>query len=105
MPSGTDHPRRDPAEIRYVTGQAGAVQQAPQGRACCSPLRGLLRQARPSQLAASAWARLRGGLTLPGVWIHAGAASGVPIPGGLLYIGGALSCDRRWPDPYPSVFG
>jgi hemolysin III len=47
-----------------------------------------------------------GGLALPWVWIHAGAASGVlMLAGGLLYIGGALSYHRRWPDPYPSVFG
>jgi hemolysin III len=47
-----------------------------------------------------------GGLALPWVWIHAGAASGaLLLSGGLLYIGGALSYHRRWPDPYPSVFG
>jgi hemolysin III len=47
-----------------------------------------------------------GGLALPWVWIHAGAASGVLLlAGGLLYVGGALSYHRRWPDPYPSVFG
>jgi hemolysin III len=47
-----------------------------------------------------------GGLALPWVWIHAGAVSGVLIlTGGVLYIAGALSYHRRWPDPYPSVFG
>jgi hemolysin III len=47
-----------------------------------------------------------GGLALPWVWIRAGAASGVLLlAGGLLYIVGALSYHRRWPDPYPSVFG
>jgi hemolysin III len=47
-----------------------------------------------------------GGLALPWVWIHAGAISGVLIlAGGVLYIAGALSYHRRWPDPYPSVFG
>jgi hemolysin III len=47
-----------------------------------------------------------GGLALPWVWIHAGTASGVLIlVGGLLYIVGALFFHRRWPDPYPSVFG
>ena len=47
-----------------------------------------------------------GGLALPWVWIHAGAASGaLLLAGGLLYIGGALAYHRRWPDPYPSVFG
>jgi hemolysin III len=47
-----------------------------------------------------------GGLALPWVWIHAGAASGaLMLTGGLLYIAGALSYHRRWPNPYPSVFG
>jgi hemolysin III len=47
-----------------------------------------------------------GGLALPWVWIHADAASGVLLlAGGLLYIAGALSYHRRWPDPYPSLFG
>jgi hemolysin III len=47
-----------------------------------------------------------GGLALPWVWLHAGAAAGVLLlVGGLLYIAGALSYHRRWPDPYPSVFG
>jgi hemolysin III len=40
------------------------------------------------------------------VWIHAGVAPGVlMLAGGLLYTAGALSYHRRWPDPYPSVFG
>jgi hemolysin III len=47
-----------------------------------------------------------GGLALPWVWIHGGSASGVLIMvGGLLYIVGAFFYHRRWPDPYPSVFG
>jgi hemolysin III len=47
-----------------------------------------------------------GGLALPWVWVHAGAVSGVLLlAGGVLYIAGALSYHRRWPDPYPSVFG
>jgi hemolysin III len=47
-----------------------------------------------------------GGLALPWVWIHGGSAAGVLIMvGGLLYIVGACSYHRRWPDPYPSVFG
>ena len=47
-----------------------------------------------------------GGLALPWVWVHAGATSGVLLlVGGVLYIAGALSYHRRWPDPYPSVFG
>ena len=46
------------------------------------------------------------GLTLPWVWIHAGVApAALILAGGLLYIAGALSYHRRWPDPYPSVFG
>jgi hemolysin III len=47
-----------------------------------------------------------GGLALPWVWIHAGPApAALLLAGGLLYFGGALSYHRRWPDPYPSVFG
>jgi hemolysin III len=47
-----------------------------------------------------------GGLALPWAWIHAGPAPGALIlAGGLLYIAGALFYHRRWPDPYPSVFG
>jgi hemolysin III len=46
------------------------------------------------------------GLSLPGVWIHAGVIPGVlMLAGGLLYTVGALCYQRRWPDPYPSVFG
>jgi hemolysin III len=45
-------------------------------------------------------------LALPGVWIHAGVASGaLMLAGGLLYTIGAVSYHRRRPDPYPSVFG
>lgn len=47
-----------------------------------------------------------GGLALPWLWLHAGTLSGVLVlAGGLLYIAGAISYHRRWPDPYPSVFG
>jgi hemolysin III len=47
-----------------------------------------------------------GGLALPWVWIHAGTVSGLLLmTGGLLYIAGAFFYHRRWPDPYPSVFG
>jgi hemolysin III len=47
-----------------------------------------------------------GGLALPWIWIHGGAAAAVLIlAGGVLYIVGALSYYHRWPDPYPSVFG
>ncbi len=43
---------------------------------------------------------------VPGVWIHAGAVPGVLVlAGGLLYTVGAVCYRRRWPDPYPSVFG
>jgi hemolysin III len=46
------------------------------------------------------------GLSLIGVWIHAGVAAGVlMLAGGLLYTAGALSYHRRWLNPYPSVFG
>src|SRR3984957_4630323 len=45
-------------------------------------------------------------LSLPSVWLHAGVAPGVlMLAGGLLYTAGALSYHRRWPNPYPSVFG
>ena len=47
-----------------------------------------------------------GGLAVPWVWIHGGTAAGVLIlAGGVLYIAGAVCYHRRWPDPYPSVFG
>jgi hemolysin III len=46
------------------------------------------------------------GLALPWVWLHVGVAPAVLIlAGGLLYVAGAISYHRRWPDPYPSVFG
>lgn len=46
------------------------------------------------------------GLSLPWVWIHAGLTPGIlMLAGGLLYTAGALSYHRRWPNPYPSVFG
>ena len=46
------------------------------------------------------------GIALPWVWMHGGVAAAVlMLAGGLLYLGGALSYHRRWPDPYPSVFG
>jgi len=45
-------------------------------------------------------------LALPEVWVHSGTAPGVlMLTGGLLYLTGALSYHRRWPDPVPSVFG
>ena len=45
-------------------------------------------------------------LALPGVWTHAGVAAGVLMfSGGLVYTAGALAYHRRWPDPYPAVFG
>ena len=45
-------------------------------------------------------------LAIPGVWIHAGVASGaLMLAGGMLYTTGAASYHRRRPDPYPSVFG
>lgn len=46
------------------------------------------------------------GLCVPGVWLHAGAAAAVLLlAGGALYTVGALCYHRRWPDPYPAVFG
>jgi hemolysin III len=46
------------------------------------------------------------GLSLPGVWLHAGAVPGaLMIAGGLLYTAGALSYHWRRPDPCPAVFG
>ena len=46
------------------------------------------------------------GLALPWIWVHAGVAPAVlMLVGGLLYTAGALSFHRRWPDPFPSVFG
>ena len=46
------------------------------------------------------------GLALPGVWIHVGVTPAVLLlVGGLLYTAGAISFQRRWPDPFPSVFG
>lgn len=46
------------------------------------------------------------GLALPGVWLHSGAAAGaLMLVGGVLYTAGALSYHRRWPNPYPAVFG
>ena len=45
-------------------------------------------------------------LALPGVWTRAGAAAGgLMLAGGLMYTAGALAYHRRWPDPYPAVFG
>ena len=68
----------------------------------------LARPSAPELLAGALFIGLgcAGGLALPWVWIHGGSASGVLIMvGGLLYIVGAFSYHRRWPDPYPSVFG
>ena len=46
------------------------------------------------------------GLALPEVWLHSGVAAGaLMLAGGLLYIAGALSYHRRWPNPSPAVFG
>ena len=45
------------------------------------------------------------GLSLPGVWIHAGVVPGaLMLAGGLLYTAGAVFYHRRV-DPYPAVFG
>jgi hemolysin III len=46
------------------------------------------------------------GLAVPIVWINVGVAAGVlMLVGGALYIVGAASYHRRWPDPSPAVFG
>jgi hemolysin III len=56
-----------------------------------------------STFVALGWA---GGLALPAVWVHSGAAAGaLLLAGGVLYTVGALSYRRRWPNPYPAVFG
>jgi hemolysin III len=47
-----------------------------------------------------------GALALPEVWVHSGvAAATLLLVGGVLYMAGALSYRRRWPDPNPAVFG
>jgi hemolysin III len=46
------------------------------------------------------------GLAVPAVWLHSGPVAGaLMLGGGVLYTAGALSYHRRWPDPFPSVFG
>ena len=46
------------------------------------------------------------GLSVPEVWLHTGATAGaLMLAGGVLYTVGALSYHRRWPNPYPAVFG
>jgi hemolysin III len=50
-------------------------------------------------------------LLVGGTFVGLGWAAGLSLPGvlmlagGLLYTAGALSYHRRWPNPYPSVFG
>ncbi len=68
----------------------------------------MARMALPERLVGATFLALGwvGGLALPAVWIHAGAAPGaLLLAGGLLYTAGAISYHRRRPDPYPSVFG
>ncbi len=68
----------------------------------------MARMAGPERLVGAVFVGLGlvGGLALPGVWIHEGAAPGaLMLAGGLLYIAGAISYHRRRPNPYPSVFG
>jgi hemolysin III len=56
-----------------------------------------------STFVALGWA---GGLAIPAVWMHSGAAAGaLLLVGGLLYTAGALSYRLRWPNPSPAVFG
>jgi hemolysin III len=46
------------------------------------------------------------GLAVPVVWVNVGVAAAVlMLSGGVLYIVGAASYHRRWPDPKPAVFG
>jgi hemolysin III len=46
------------------------------------------------------------GLAVPVVWINVGIAAALLLLfGGLLYVVGAASYHRRWPDPRPAVFG
>ena len=46
------------------------------------------------------------GLSVPEVWLHSGTTAGaLMLAGGVLYTVGALSYHRRWPNPYPTVFG
>jgi hemolysin III len=68
----------------------------------------MARMALPERLAGALFLGLgwMAGLALPWAWIHGGVAPGaLLIAGGLLYTAGAISFHRRWPDPYPSVFG
>jgi hemolysin III len=47
-----------------------------------------------------------GCLAMPWAWLHNGPGTGgLLLAGSLLYAVGALLYHRRWPDPYPSVFG
>jgi hemolysin III len=47
-----------------------------------------------------------GALALPGVWVHSGVvAATLLLVGGVLYMAGALSYRRRWPNPNPAIFG
>jgi hemolysin III len=46
------------------------------------------------------------GLGIPAVWVNVGTTPGIlMLAGGLLYLVGALSFYRRWPDPSPAIFG
>jgi hemolysin III len=47
-----------------------------------------------------------GALAIPEVWMHSGVlAATLLLVGGVLYMAGALSYRRRWPNPNPAVFG
>ncbi|HWG63528.1 MAG TPA: hemolysin III family protein [Streptosporangiaceae bacterium] len=49
---------------------------------------------------------LLAGAALPAVWLRDGVTPGIlMLVGGVLYIAGALSYHRRWPNPRPRVFG
>lgn len=62
----------------------------------------------PEALVGSSFAGLGllAGLGLPAVWMRSGVlAALLVLAGGALYLVGAVSFQRRRPDPYPSVFG
>jgi hemolysin III len=64
--------------------------------------------AAPDWVAAGAFTGLGivGAIALPRMWVNAGIAISVLIAvGGLLYIVGALSLNRRRPNLYPATFG
>jgi hemolysin III len=62
----------------------------------------------PERVVGAAYAAVgaASGLAIPGVWSHAGATPALLlIAGGVLHGIGAISYQRRSPDPLPTVFG